>query len=315
MPSLKEYDKTVLQNFLVAETKRPQTSFLSTSSSINNHEYFGVGIVYGSMAHHINTNNRRGDLRAAPGQPTHRWVIYVRSPNDENISEYIEKVSFSLHSSFAEPVRTVTKPPFEVTENGWGEFEAMIRIFFKDPSQEPVDIHHVLRLYHTKDVIANAKKPVVSEFYDEIVFTDPPPLFRRLLLLQKPGTAPVDATSLALPALRLSFDEAADLQRLGEIRAHVTKELQRAKSQLLSLELESATGTQTAISTILPLPVTAAAGNSNSITNYNSYGEVRTNTDNQQSLVRGSNIGSGSGGGNSSSGVGLKRKSHTRLST
>ena len=32
----------------------------------------------------------------------------------------------------------VTKPPYEITETGWGEFEIVIKIFFNDPNERPV---------------------------------------------------------------------------------------------------------------------------------------------------------------------------------
>ena len=78
----------------------------------------------------------------------------------------------TLHPSFAEPLRSkyflvycrynylinslafvcffktvVDRAPFEVTEFGWGEFEAGIRIIFKDKSEQPIDIAHHLKLY------------------------------------------------------------------------------------------------------------------------------------------------------------------------
>ena len=30
---------------------------------------------------------------------------------------------------------------------GWGEFDAGIRIMFKDPTEQPVDLAHLLKLY------------------------------------------------------------------------------------------------------------------------------------------------------------------------
>lgn len=56
----------------------------------------------------------------------------VRGPNGEDISAFVSKVIFSLHVSFPKPVREVTQAPFEVSEVGWGEFEATIRIYFKE---------------------------------------------------------------------------------------------------------------------------------------------------------------------------------------
>lgn len=59
------------------------------------------------------------------------FAVYVRGPNHEDLSLILDKVVFSLHPSFAQPVRELTEPPFAVSEMGWGEFEASIRLFFK----------------------------------------------------------------------------------------------------------------------------------------------------------------------------------------
>ena len=34
----------------------------------------------------------------------------------------------------------VLKPPYEVTETGWGEFEVIIKIYFSDPNERPVSL-------------------------------------------------------------------------------------------------------------------------------------------------------------------------------
>jgi len=34
-----------------------------------------------------------------------------------------------------------------VSETGWGEFEAGLRIFFKDPNESPIDLFHNIKLY------------------------------------------------------------------------------------------------------------------------------------------------------------------------
>lgn len=64
-------------------------------------------------------------------------LFAVRGPNDEDLSTFVQEVVFTLHPSFPNPVKTVTSPPFEVTEVGWGEFEAGIRIVFKSVNKEP----------------------------------------------------------------------------------------------------------------------------------------------------------------------------------
>lgn len=59
---------------------------------------------------------------------THRWVVYVRSPNNDDLTTIVSKVVFHLHSSFADPDREALGPVFEVSEHGWGEFELKIEV-------------------------------------------------------------------------------------------------------------------------------------------------------------------------------------------
>jgi transcription initiation factor IIF auxiliary subunit len=52
--------------------------------------------VYGSLAFSM---GKKGDSY------THKWICYVRGVNNEDLSYLIEKVVFTLHSSFTNPVR------------------------------------------------------------------------------------------------------------------------------------------------------------------------------------------------------------------
>jgi YEATS domain-containing protein 4 len=54
------------------------------------------------------------------------------------MSTYVKKINFKLHDSYANQNRVLTKPPYEVTETGWGEFEIVIKIYFQDPNERPV---------------------------------------------------------------------------------------------------------------------------------------------------------------------------------
>ena len=49
----------------------------------------------------------------APDPPaTHRWTVYVRGRFNEDLAPALKSVSFTLHSSFEQPVRVITQPPF-----------------------------------------------------------------------------------------------------------------------------------------------------------------------------------------------------------
>ncbi|KAM7536989.1 hypothetical protein Aperf_G00000069295 [Anoplocephala perfoliata] len=124
-------------------------------------------IVFGNISRYL------GKKREEDGR-THIWTAFIRpfDPNDD-ISAYIRRVQFKLHESYSNPIRTVTKPPFEVTETGWGEFDIVMKVFFIDPSTKPLTINHLIKLFHCDHEIMMGQKSLVREIYDEMVFVDP----------------------------------------------------------------------------------------------------------------------------------------------
>ena len=42
----------------------------------------------------------------------------------------------------------VAQHPYEVMEKGWGEFEAVIDLHFRDPSEKPIELRHFVKLFH-----------------------------------------------------------------------------------------------------------------------------------------------------------------------
>lgn len=103
----------------------------------------------------------------------------MRGKNDEDISRFVTKVEFELDPSFPEPVVTVSKPPFEMHEVGWGQFPINIKLFFADPTCKPVETVKDLVLFD--DMNPTTKRPIVTEDYNELVFVDPTPTMLRLL--------------------------------------------------------------------------------------------------------------------------------------
>jgi YEATS domain-containing protein 4 len=105
--------------------------------------------------------------------------------NDEDISYWLKKVQFKLHETYAQSVRTIEAPPFDVTETGWGEFEIQIKLYFVSESTEkPQTLWHSLKL-HPYGPDAEGKKErrevVVSQNYEEVVFNEPVEQFYDLL--------------------------------------------------------------------------------------------------------------------------------------
>lgn len=81
-------------------------------------------IVYGNMARYF------GKKREEDGH-THQWTVFLKPFENEDMSTYVRKVIFKLHESYANPNRVIARPPYEVTETGWGEFDLQIKVLFQ----------------------------------------------------------------------------------------------------------------------------------------------------------------------------------------
>ena len=145
--------------------------------------------VYGSVAFFLGKKSHE-DI-------SHKWCVYVRGVNNENISNFIKEVHFILHTSFQNHIRKVDKWPFELYEVGWGEFDIKIKIFLIDETMKPLEVVHSLKLYPSQSHInPSSKRPVVSENYDEIIFVNPKPNIREMLLTKsEPVANPVPLQS------------------------------------------------------------------------------------------------------------------------
>ncbi|GKY97529.1 hypothetical protein MPSEU_000711100 [Mayamaea pseudoterrestris] len=169
---------------------------------------------------------------------THRWTLYLRGPNNEDLSQVISKVVFQLHPSFAEPTREQTAPPYEVTETGWGEFEAQIKVHWKDPSENPVMFSHAIKLYPPGTVATTipveTDTPVVWESYDEVVFTDPTESFYK----QLERLASLPSVEYSQQAHFQQFSDTEDAQALLEAQKFLQKELGTVKERLGLLDTD-----------------------------------------------------------------------------
>lgn len=124
-----------------------------------------------------------------PNSHTHQWRLFFRPFDESDLSLYnvIESVTFHLHESFQNAHRNITQPPFEITENGWGEFEAAIDIQFKYGLNN-------LQYKHTIVLFNSDKKPknsLTHTIFDEIIFVNPPEEAAKALLAP-PMNVPVD---------------------------------------------------------------------------------------------------------------------------
>ncbi|EAX99026.1 YEATS family protein [Trichomonas vaginalis G3] len=110
---------------------------------------------------------------------THHLEIFLYSPNGEDLTRWIDKVTFHLHHTFERPERIMTHEPYRVAEDCWGEFEANIEIAPKNAI--PLNLVHFI----TFPPPTSRKPCIIERKRVKIVFRNP-----SLLLYEGLSSAP-----------------------------------------------------------------------------------------------------------------------------
>ena len=196
--------------------------------------------IYGTEAIPFDPNHRP----EAPVDHTHKWKVFVRGVNNEDISYWLRRVQFKLHDTYANSVRMIESPPFEVEETGWGEFEIAIKFYFVPESTEkPQQIWHGLKLHPYHGDIEAQKRDrtmITSVCYEEVLFNEPVEGFYDMLtggvqvtkskgkgskgMIKAPPTAEIPEKNYGSNKFSRE-EEGKELDRLGEAR----KEVERLK--------------------------------------------------------------------------------------
>ncbi|KAF7715137.1 Protein AF-9-like protein [Penicillium ucsense] len=155
-------------------------------SATGNKRVKGISVfrpfIFGSEAQPFDPEKRPANI---PADHTHQWRVFVKGVNDQDISYWLKKVQFKLHETYAQAVRTVEAPPFEVVETGWGEFEIQIKLYFTPESGEkPQTLWHSLKLHPygpDAEGMKERRDVVVSQNYEEVIFNEPVEPFYEIL--------------------------------------------------------------------------------------------------------------------------------------
>ena len=130
--------------------------------------------------------------------------------------------------------------PYEMSEFGWGEFDAIIRVYFHDNAEKCVEFIHPLRLFPEGGGQLDTK-PVVSEFYDEIVFQDPSEKLLKTLKTTPHGPGTRLKQSILAPYYKdFSNAESVDLKKIEEARRRTREETIKKQERYEALEAERA---------------------------------------------------------------------------
>lgn len=202
-----------------------------------------VPILYGNNAYRLKPEMRKENT---PPDHTHEWTVFFK-PVIKNIdlTPLIKKVTFKLHETYENSVRSVEKPPYQVTETGWGEFEIIIKVHFHAGlelgiNEKNFQIFHALKLhpFNAQRVVKESGE-VHSVLYDELVFQEPTEAVFEILT-QKPLN--LLAYKLTDPDMRdqeyIRTDEIDELARLEVYINKVKEEVENQRNEYKDLEQE-----------------------------------------------------------------------------
>lgn len=71
------------------------------------------------------------DVPPVENYPMRQWSIEISMLNDQGVeipANILDKVTYTLHPTFANPIRALKESPFRVEEQGWGEFDIPIAV-------------------------------------------------------------------------------------------------------------------------------------------------------------------------------------------
>lgn len=136
-----------------------------------------VPILYGNSARRLEPQEK---TEKTPPDHTHQWTVFLKPVlNNVDLTPLIKKVTFKLHETYENPVRSVEYPPYQVTETGWGEFEIVIKIHFHTGAELGINeknfqIFHGLKLHpYNPQAPKHPNGEVYSVLFDELVFQEP----------------------------------------------------------------------------------------------------------------------------------------------
>ncbi|CAH2350025.1 protein AF-9 homolog [[Candida] railenensis] len=216
---------------------------MSSSSKRIKNVSISVPVYYGNHAVKLAPEKR---TEKTPVDHTHEWTVFIKPAIEGfDLTPLIKKVTFKLHETYESPVRTVERPPYQVTETGWGEFEVIIKLHFHAGvelgiNEKNFQIFHGLKLHPFNP--QHPPKPngeVHSVLYDELVFSEPTEKVFEILTSKPSNLLPY---KLSDPSKRdqeyLRTDELDELSKLDVYIEQVKAEIENQRNLYKDLEQE-----------------------------------------------------------------------------
>lgn len=153
------------------------------------------------------------------GFPQREWSIEVYVANEKGDlvpAHLFDKVTYHLHPSFgSRAVQTFTKPPFRISEEGWGEFDMQIEFTADKSHFIQHDLNFAQERYESKHVLT-FKNPKPA-FIERLRETGPIPGDENGMKAKRGATGEESAKKKKRTDKNVDMDKLAEgLQKLNE---------------------------------------------------------------------------------------------------
>lgn len=200
-----------------------------------------VPILYGNSAIRLSPEKR---TEKTPPDHTHEWTVFFKPVlNNVDLTPLVKKVTFKLHETYENSVRSCERPPYQVTETGWGEFEIIVKVHFHPGAELGINeknfqIFHGLKLHpYNPQAPQRENGEVYSVLFDELVFQEPTDAVFEILSRKPLNLLPYKLTD---PEKRdqefLRTDEIDEVARLDVYIAKVKEEIEKQRHEYKNLE-------------------------------------------------------------------------------
>ncbi|KAG7192428.1 NuA4 histone H4 acetyltransferase complex and the SWR1 complex subunit [Scheffersomyces spartinae] len=204
-----------------------------------------VPILYGNHSVRLEPEER---TERTPADHTHKWTVFFKPVLDNiDLTPLIKRVTFKLHETYENSVRLLEKPPYQVTETGWGEFEVIIKLHFHPGAELGINeknfqIFHALKLHPFNPLIEPLPNGEVHlVLYDELVFQEPTEKVFEILTQKPSNLIPYKLSEKSKRFQEFTrMDEIDELARLDVYIAKVKEEVEKEGNEFQELELQKA---------------------------------------------------------------------------
>jgi len=129
-----QYETDLIEGNIMNNTKEMKKLKIAKSAPVSPRKT-------SSLPEKIIIGNTHEIVKGKDGSDKHKWTMYVKGENGDNLESCVDFVKFKLHPTFNPPTVKANQAPFELQRTGWGTFPVKVFIYWKAQFNAPTVKH------------------------------------------------------------------------------------------------------------------------------------------------------------------------------